>query len=298
MANFCGILLFLLVVSGVCSTNLIYRRYEKKHPRKNYVQIVEIFGTRQRPPNYSKDDKNVNDFLANDSYNTDRNCSEVTGKSTGGPVSEETVTSIIPPATERTTKSTTTTRRIPAIPTTAFRAVTRPSITKPSFTTTPNLNNLFTPPRTTKPTVIPNPKENNNPDYTNLDTHLPRPDIQVTKHPPTTIPPTILIKESDELTNPNVTVVTIPPDSLEDEIIYPDENEDGEIGDRDYNEDNYHIISQDNFDVPSNTTNTESDEDYDDQDNVAENSDEERKKRRKRKSKRLATLKSKRKAKP
>lgn len=166
---------FLILLAAFCvveSSKLIYRRFEKQHPKKNYTQVVEIFETYQKPPPFLENDRALNDFLAKDSFKVDMNCSKANGRNVD----------------DSSEKRTTTRRTYPTIPTTAYRLI----VTTPS----PNLNNLFT--IRTRPTIKGNPRENTNPDYTNLDSKSSEPSVQVTKHPASTEPPTIVIKETDE----------------------------------------------------------------------------------------------------
>lgn len=282
-----------VLLSVVNSSTLIYRKYEKQHPKKNYVQIVEIFGTNQQPPHYTKSDKELNDFLARDSYKTDMNCTKANETE-----SVETTTSATP-----TTVTVTRTITRPTIPTTAFRRVT--ATTKSTQTRTPNLNELFTiPARPTKPTIKPNPKENSNPDYTNV---IPwqSPNVQVTKHPPRTNTTTLLIQETDDHpTNnrttlrdvdremqtsrkPIETTTKVSSAELDDEVIYKS----GEDDEGEYNEGNYpDVIPSNEFEAPLEGTEL-SDDEYD---NDGEDYDEEQQKRRKRqKTKRLTVMKRK-----
>lgn len=262
-----GILLLLSTLCVAISSKQIYRKYEKKHPRMNYVQVVEIFETRRAPPLFSRNDKDLNDFLARDSYSTDMNCTKGTDE----------VGVVTRPATTI----------YPTIPTTAYRrAATTPT------TRAPNLNNLFTI-RVTKPTNKPNPRENNNPDYTNL---LPWPNtsVQVTKHPPSTINPTIMIKETDDLPVTNRTTPAIKNASVEktdddlktnsDEIIYDESGEEHNGVDADYREDNYpDVIPPEQFEPSedANSTVFSEEEDYDADDNDTDVDDTRRRKRHK-----------------
>lgn len=222
---------------------MIYRRYEKENIEKNYVQIVEIFETNLHPPNFIENEKELNDFLGKDAFKTDMNCSSVT---TEREDIEET-TDWISATTSKPLKDPTSTFRHP---TTSFSTTTfRP----------PNLDNIFTvkPTRTTtKSTIRPNPKENENPDYTELynwPRNQPKPNVQVTKHLPTTIKPTlILIKETDvqvtkNQTNPTSTseknVVTTTEVVPNNENYDDDDNgTDNEVDD--YNEDSYDLADE------------------------------------------------------
>lgn len=270
-----GALLLLLVLSDVTSSQLIYRKYEKKHPKKNYVQVVEIFKTRQAPPHYTQNEKELNDFLARDSYKTDMNCTKHNDTDSA----------------EIFTRPTTVATTYPTIPTTAYRRATTPSPPRTKFpTTTPNLNELFTI-RTRKPTIKPNPRENNNPDYTNLNS--PKPNVQVTKHPPSPIPPTIVIQETDDHPTANrTTLVDVEGDqrsnerpeteATENEIFYLDSNEEENGNDDDYREEDYDsdVIPKEQFEPKENHEDDLSEEeegDYDD-----EGDDDQMKRRRKR----------------
>jgi hypothetical protein len=238
----------LLTLFGfVLSSKLIYRKYEKKHPKRNYVQIVEVFETHQEPPGYSKSDRELNDFLARDTFSTDMNCTK----------KNETEIE------ERPTMSPTT---LPTIPSTAFPRHTTPSPTR-STSRTPNLTNLFTiPTRPTKPTIRPNPRENKNPDYRNIDS----PTVQVTKHLPNPNTPVIVITEADDQPKKNnpskdfekdlSRAVTKAPPKKEfdedEEVIYPNSGEDYDLVDEDI------LIEPAEGDVEYSDENE--DEDYDD----------------------------------
>lgn len=180
------LLIFVLfTLLSLVNSNLIYRKYEKKHPRKNYVQVYEIFETRRAPPHYSENESDLNYFLAKDAYKTDMNCSSKVNES-GSETSR-------PPVTRPMTT------KLPTINTTTFKWQQR-------ITTTPDLRNLFTI-RSTKPTIKPNPRANTNPDYTNLSDS--KPNVQVTKHPVTTNGPLILIQElTDDHPTANRTTLT------------------------------------------------------------------------------------------
>lgn len=294
-----GILLLLSVFFTLNSATLVYRKYEKKHPKKNYVQVVEVFQTRQEPPHYSENEKDLNDFLAQDAYKSDMNCTKMNESesetlrppitrpitSTRLPVTRPITTTLRP-----MTKPTVTT--FPTIPTTAYRQTTNPTT---RHTSTPNLNNLFTI-RMTKPTIKPNPKENTNPDYTNL---LPerRPNVQMTKHPSTTMPTTIVIKETDEYPKATESSTT---ELWDDEIVYPNSDEEPLEEDDDYDENNYpDIIPTDQIDQNKPTEDLEVysdgegyEEEGDDEDGDEETRDynELRKRRKRRKIKRVAPL--------
>lgn len=238
------------------------------------MQVVEIFETRRAPPHYTKNDKDLNDFLATDSYSTDMNCTKVNGT--------DEVAIVTRPATTR----------LPTIPTTVHRR----GATTPT-TRAPNLNNLFTI-RTTKPTIKPNPRENNNPDYTNL---LPWPNtsVQVTKHPPTTITPTIIIKETDDQPVTNKTTLAGEKETAErrnddtnpssDEIIYTESGEEIEGHDEDYNEKNYpDVIPPEDFEQPYDVDKTGAESDNEDFESDGDNDDDlDKKKKRRKRHKRL-----------
>lgn len=285
----------LLLFSAFCilnSAKLVYRKYEKKHPKKNYVQVVEIFQTLQVPPHFSANEKELNDFLAKDSYKTDMNCTKTneSESETLRPPITNPVTTTYPPVTRPVVTT------LPTIPTTAFRRVSNPTTLR--YTSTPNLNNLFTI-RMTKPTIKPNPRENQNPDYSNL---LPdsKPNVQMTKHPLTTMPPTILIKEMDEslTTLRNVLLEherEVPPVTTEvlsdEEIIYPEEGEEliDDI-DKDYDENNYpDIIPTDEISRTEHSETYYEGEDYDEE-GEGDDYDEPNKRRKRRKIKRVAPL--------
>lgn len=159
---------------------MIYRSYQKQH--KNYVQVVEIFQTKRKPPIYTENEKALNDFLGKDAWKTDMNCTaeEITTEKVESSTKKQSEFTTVRPATSTTTsipKTTTPTKDF--IPTTVYmdpmvtyspppfpKLPSRPTRTK-STTKQPNLDNLFTI-RSTKPTIQANPKENENPDYTEL----------------------------------------------------------------------------------------------------------------------------------
>lgn len=273
-----GILLLLsLMLCAVNSSKLIYRKYEKEFPEKKYVQVVEIFETRRAPPHFSQSDRELNDFLARDSYSTDMNCTKANETD----------------KVEVVTRPATTTTRIPSIPTTAYRRATTPS-------TTPNLNNLFTI-RTTKPTIKPNPPENRNPDYTNV---LPWPNtnVQVTKHPPSTTKPTIMIKETDPTTNTTTHVENdfgnttdgTESEFSDNEIIYADGDEELDGIDENYNEANYpDVIPPEQFEPLNDGNGTLSDRnDYDDDEENSDDDEEFEKSKRRKRNYRLTSLRA------
>lgn len=305
---------FLTLLCVVNSSKLIYRRYEKKHPKKNYVQVVEIFGTRQEPPHYTKSDKELNNFLARDSYKTDMNCTKSNKTKSDEVTTNKVTTTTALPVTIPVTFST--------IPTTAFRiTTTSPPIEKPPTTTTkstpirtPNLNELFTI-RPTKPTIKPNPRENNNPDYTNV---IPWPNVQVTKHPPSTKTPTIVIQETDDQPANNRTTLgdidnefrrTQKPsttttrksssvESVDDGIYYKtDEEKEEDYNGNEYNEDNYtDTISPNEFELTTEEGAAEYSDNENDSDNENEYDEDEgelQKRRKRQKAKSVTTLKRK-----
>lgn len=104
--------------------NMIYKRYERKHATKDFIEIVEIFKTNKMPTYDINDDVAINNFLAIDLFN----------KQFGS------------------TTSTTETIRIP----TTWRPFPQTTTTERPFY------------RSTRPTIKPNPKENQNPDYTDI----------------------------------------------------------------------------------------------------------------------------------
>lgn len=63
-----SLLLILIYYFGVIKSQSIYERYEKKNHVKNYVEIVEIFRTHQEPPEDKMNEKELNGFLAKDSF--------------------------------------------------------------------------------------------------------------------------------------------------------------------------------------------------------------------------------------
>lgn len=306
-----SILLLLSVFCTVNSAKLVYRKYEKKHPKKNYVQVVEIFHTLQSPPHYNTNEKDLNDFLARDAYKSDMNCSKVneSESETFRPPLTKPLTITRPPVTMPVTTTLPTvtlsvTPVSPSIPTTAYR-VTNP--TTPRYPSTPNLNNLFTI-RVTKPTIKPNPRENMNPDYTNL-LPAPKPNVQMTKHPHSTMPPTIVIQESDDYPTTNrtsladieqdyystkkpifTTTESTATDLFEEDIVYADSGEEpfDDVED-DYNEANYpDVIPTDQVDQIEGSVADSDREEYDEE--GGEDYDEQGNKRKRRKIKRVAPL--------
>jgi hypothetical protein len=274
----------LLTLLGLAaSSKLIYRKYEKKHPKRNYVQIVEIFETRQEPPGFSESDKELNDFLARDAYKTDMNCTKGEGTE----------------ATTETIKTTTEKVTLPTIPTTAYRRSTTPTTFR-----TPNLNELFTiSTRSTKPTIKPNPRENTNPDYTNVTpwqshTHS----VQVTKHLPNANTPTIVIIAPDDQPKRNRTVVkdfdkdlsravTMPTTSREfendPEIVYMTSEEKLEDGDYDGEKFDHDFVEEgedgSNRDIDAASQEHNDYDDYEGTDGNDEDYDQERRRRRRHK---------------
>lgn len=119
----------LAVVLSVSSSQLIYRKYEKLNVKKNYVHVVEIYDTQQNPPDSSRNEKELNDFLGRDSFKQNKNRRRL-----------------------NTTKPSITTQKAPTTSTPTQQSA---------------WNNLITP-RSTKPTIRPNPRENRNPDYSDL----------------------------------------------------------------------------------------------------------------------------------
>lgn len=171
------ILGILVLAAVVHSEILVYRRYHRYPPNKNYTEVFEIFGTKADPPKHIRNETELNNFLARDAYKTDMNCSKVDDNPD--------VDFVTRPATASTTL-------FPDIPIQrSIRTSTRRT------TTTPNLTNLFRP---TKATIRPNPRENLNPDYNDLGASSPtkKPSVQVTKHPSSTSATTIVIREESD----------------------------------------------------------------------------------------------------
>jgi hypothetical protein len=213
---------------------MVYRRYERIHERKNYTQIVEIFQTIQRPPEFIEDEKALNDFLGRDAFKSDMNCTH------------EDSTEGISTTTENVDIKTTTTHR------------------RTASSTTPNLNQLFTI-KPTRSTIRPNPKENKNPDYTELYI-VPKPNVQVTKHRPSTIsPPLIVIQETDvrQKTTVKPRTKTTTETVEDDRHYYPDDENENNIADKnqnnysfesDYNENNYELVDENGMIVDDNVS--------------------------------------------
>ncbi|KAL7029145.1 hypothetical protein ACKWTF_006119 [Chironomus riparius] len=236
-----------LILSIIVYTEcrMIYRRYEKENIEKNYVQIVEIFETNLHPPNFIENEKELNDFLGKDAFKTDMNCSSVT------PEREETTKRITVETTTKPLRYPTSTNRQP-LSTTPNPITHRP----------PNLDNMFTVrpiKTTTKTTIRPNPKENENPDYTELynwPKNQPKPNVQVTKHLPTTIkPPMIVIQETDvQVINNQTNSINTSEKDVEtttevitDTDIYDDDDngtENGNEADDDYDENSYDLANE------------------------------------------------------
>lgn len=289
---------FFVLIAALCvvdsSSEFLYRKYEKQHPKRNYIQVVEIFETRLRPPLYSKNERDLNNFLARDAYKTDMNCTKEVEETTTTP--------------EQVTRPVT----WPPIPTSANRRqVTTPAapVEHPTTIRSPNLNNLFT--IRTKPTIRGNPRENSNPDYSNLDTNStdwPKPNVQVTKHPRSTLPPTIVIQETDDhpSTNhttlddvdkdfkplPTTTVSTtstwFPPD--DEEILYADSDLDEEIENMTKVYVEYDVITPGEIEPkrhPDEYSNNE-DSDEPEDDEATYDDEEQRKRRRRQRSKRVS----------
>lgn len=298
MRNMAHVKIFVLLAAlcVVNSSKLIYRKYEKQHPKRNYIQVVEIFETRQYPPLYTKTERELNDFLARDSYKTDMNCTKLNETD----VDETTVQATPWPATKPVT--------LPNIPTTAYRrrVTTPPTPEGPTTIRIPNLNELFTVART-KPPIRKNTKENFNPNYEDLD--WPKPTVQVTKHSPSTVPPTIVIQETDDYPSGKHTTLddvdrpasTTTPASTtggDEEIIYPDsdieddiENVIGEKSDNEFDDDykENDIIPDDEIEPKRDLTEYYEQEDSDEPDGDDENYDDLGKRRRRReRSKRIS----------
>lgn len=287
---------------------LIYRRFERKHSKKNFIEVIEIFDTRNAPPLYTPENESLNNFLAKDSMN----CTTISETQPESDLRTQ-VVSKTPNSTAIITDKTTTPRVSTSSPT--YWDIINKYTVRP-----PSLNNLFTP-RPTKPTILPNPRENNNPDYTNLLT-WPKPNVQVTKHPPSTFPTTMIIKETDDHPNRNLTTLF---NVNENEMIEPvaianittsstttttttmaapvlaepisiDENVEESIEKSDqfpddgYEEKSYDVLSDDDIDgVNKNGTNLEPEYDYreEDDDDVDDDDDEEELSKRKKRNRKL-----------
>ncbi|CAO1383152.1 unnamed protein product [Diamesa tonsa] len=164
------IIVCLLSLVLVSNSKVVYRKFERKNPKKNYVEVIEVFDTIQKPPKYLETEKDLNDFLGRDSFKSSMNFKEETAQIPDEfPIEEDSIVTTRRPSTGTT-----------MTPATATQTVQD---------------------RKTKPTIKPNPFENINPDYTSL-YRFPSPDIQVTKHLPNTIlntPQTLItIKETDD----------------------------------------------------------------------------------------------------
>lgn len=190
-------LVCLLNLVLVSNSKVVYRKYERKNAKKNYVQVVEVFETIQKPPNYLETEKDLNDFLGRDSFKSSMNCTEIGTPNYSEieefPIEEERVN-----PTEETIILTTNTPSFWESMTPAITTTTQHTTKTPSIWTTMTPQTTVTE-RTMKPTIKPNPFENTNPDYTSL-YRVRVPDIQVTKHLPNNTPQQtiITIKETDD----------------------------------------------------------------------------------------------------
>lgn len=178
--NFRNFFVILSCILALTHAGMIYRRYEKEHPKQKYVQIVEIFETIKRPPFFIENERALNDFLGREAFRSDMNCTE---DKSNEKTTEESKT-IKPQITTTKRMTTSTTKRVPTSTTTkifqlstdsmvTYSPLPFPKLTTPPPRTTstikpPDLDHIFTI-RSTKPTIKPNPKENVNPDYTALD---------------------------------------------------------------------------------------------------------------------------------
>lgn len=232
--------IFLSCFLALTQARMIYRRYEKEH--QNYVQIVEIFETIQKPPPYSENERALNNFLGREAFRTDMNCTE-------GNSSEkiETTTKQKKSTTRQAIKSTTN-RLTTRTPSTIFQLSTDsmmtysplpfPKLTTPStrMTTTSkplNLDHISTT-RSTKPTIKPNPKENVNPDYSELD----RSSLPVSKIPKIASPHAGNGDRKNTLENVDS---QSPPSKRPN----PNHVHDYSVENGEYNENNYEIIDSD-----------------------------------------------------
>lgn len=58
------IVVLFLTICKLGSSNKVYERYEKLNNKDNSTQIIEIFRTKNRPPNHFDDEQKLDDFLA------------------------------------------------------------------------------------------------------------------------------------------------------------------------------------------------------------------------------------------
>lgn len=58
------IVVLFLTMCKLGLSNKVYERYEKLNNKDNSTQIIEIFRTKNRPPNHFDDEQKFDDFLA------------------------------------------------------------------------------------------------------------------------------------------------------------------------------------------------------------------------------------------
>lgn len=208
-----GVLVLLAIVLQSSASELVYRRYEKVNKRKNYVHVVEVFGTLAMPPAHIQNDKELNDFLGRDAYKTDMNCTKLNETRDAEVITKPTTTTTrlttsrttATPTTRTTTQRTTTSTKFPTIPTTAYRLLTTPAPNATQRVPSGWDFNLFPLP-TPRPDIRENPRENKNPDYSDLEPKH-NATVQVTKIPTAPKVPTIVIVESDDHPTKNQTTL-------------------------------------------------------------------------------------------
>lgn len=80
---FVATLIFSVIVLISSQSQSLYEKYEKPVEGENYVQIYEIFRTRQKPTHEQMDETELNNFLAKDHWinNSTQNSNSSTGAS-------------------------------------------------------------------------------------------------------------------------------------------------------------------------------------------------------------------------
>lgn len=234
------ILVCLLNLVLVSNSKVVYRKYERRPAKKNYVEVIEVFETIQKPPKYLETEKELNDFLGRDSFKSSMNCTEV--ETPTAPMPEELpIEEVIIETTRRT-----------SIWTTISPATTIQTVTE----------------RKTKPTIKPNPFENTNPDYTSL-YRFPSPDIQVTKHLPNTPKTIITIKETDDHPGTNRNTLSNEENNYDTEY-----TDDTKINNNEDTDDVVYDDDQTNENNQAETTYEDNDVDKDDEEKDDDENDE------------------------